>query len=134
VNDHRAPKGRKNNSGPWDTFSVRTVGLRINQRMAQEFNGDSQKIRQASLAQVSRVLKINPSRWTPAQQQSLENWSLVLAQIPNLTSWTSDEKRQLIKIILAKSASTEMFYLRQTHHHSRLRAELLLLGSSFHLS
>jgi hypothetical protein len=116
--------------GPWDTFSIRNLGLQINQRMAREFKGDSQKIRHASLAQVSRTLKINPSRWTPAEKQSLENWSLVLAQIPNLTNWTPEEKHQLIKIIEAKSASTEMPYLRQTQHHPRLRSELLHLGST----
>jgi hypothetical protein len=117
-------------SGPWDTFSTRTVGLQINQRMAREFNGESQEIRQASLAQVSRVLKINPARWTPAQMQSLENWSLVLAQIPNLSRWTPEEKHKLIKIIQAKSAKNEMPYLHQTQHHPRLRSELLRLGST----
>jgi hypothetical protein len=117
-------------SGPWDTFSTRNLGLQINQRMARDFKGDSQEIRQASLAQVNRVLNINPSRWTPAQKQSLENWSLVLAQIPNLTRWTPEEKHQLIKIIKAKSARTEMPYFRQTQHHPRLRSELLHLGST----
>jgi|HubBroStandDraft_1064217.scaffolds.fasta_scaffold00221_23 hypothetical protein len=117
-------------SGPWDTFSTRTLGLRINHRMARELNGESQKIRQASTAAVTRALNINPARWTPAQQQALENWSLVLAQIPNLTRWTPQEKQDVIKIIRAKSAANEMTYLRQTQHHPRLRAELLRLGSS----
>jgi hypothetical protein len=117
-------------SGPWDTFSTRNLGLRINRRMAREFKGDSQKIRHASVAQVSRALKINPSRWTPSQQQSLQNWSLVLAQIPNLPRWTTQEKQQLIRIIQAKSAPNEMSYLYQTQHHPRLREELLRLGSN----
>ena len=122
-----SPRG--NNSGPWDTFSIRTLGLRINQRMAKEFNGESQKIRQASTATITKALKINPSRWTVLQTQSLENWSLVLTQIPNLSRWTPEEKHQLIKIIRAKCASTEMPYLHQTQNHPRLRAELLRLGS-----
>ncbi len=129
-NDHRAPKGRKNNCGPWDTFSTRNLGLRINRRMAREFSGESQKIRQASTASVTQALGTNPSRWTSAQKQSLENWSLVLAEITNLPHWTRDEKDRLIKIIRAKSASTEMPYLRQTQHHPRLRSELLRLGST----
>jgi hypothetical protein len=116
-------------SGPWDTFSTRNLGLQINHRMSREFKGNSQKIRQASIANVTQALRINPSRWTPAQKQSLENWSLVLAQIPNLTRWTPEEKHQLIKIIRAKSAPTEIPYLRQTQHHPRLRAELLRRGS-----
>ena len=122
-----SPRG--NHSGPWDTFSTRTLGLRINHRMAKEFNGDSQKIRQASTKIVIRTLNLNPARWTPTQKQSLENWSLVLTQIPNLARWSPREKHQLIKIIQAKSATTEMPYLHQTQHHPRLRSELLRLGS-----
>jgi hypothetical protein len=120
---------RGNSSGPWDTFSTRNLGFRINQRMAREFQGDSQKIRQASTAAITQALKINPSHWTPAQKQSLENWSLVLTQIPNLSRWTPEEKRKLIKIIHAQSARSEMTYLHQTQNHPRLRAELLRLGS-----
>lgn len=98
--------------------------------MAREFKGDSHKIRQASTAAVTQALNLNPSRWTPLQKRSLEDWSLVLSEIPNLTHWTRNEKDQLIKIIRAKSALTELPYLRQTQHHPRLRSELLRLGST----
>jgi hypothetical protein len=116
--------------GLWDTFSTRTLGLKINRRMSQAFNADSHKIRQASMRKIIRSLNINPAHWTPAQKQSLENWSLVLAQIPNLPRWTPEEKYQLTKIIRAKSAITELTYLRQTQRHSLLRAELLRQGST----
>jgi hypothetical protein len=122
-----SPRG--DNAGPWDTFSTRNLGLRIANRMSREFNGDAHKLRQASIAQITQALNLNPARWTPAQKQSLENWSLVLALIPNLTRWTPAEKHQLIKIIRAKSAPNEMPYLRQTQRHPRLRSELLRLGS-----
>jgi hypothetical protein len=115
--------------GPWDTFSTRTLGLRVNHRMAREFEGDLKKIRLSSIAAVTQALRINPARWTPAQKQALENWSLLLALIPNLPRWTTDEKDQLVKIIRAKSASNEMSYLHQTQRHPRLRLELLRLGS-----
>jgi hypothetical protein len=115
--------------GSWDTFSTRNLGLRINRRMTQKFNGDGEKIRKHSLATVTRSLSLNPAPWTPAQLQSLENWSLVLALISDLSRWSPQEKQNVLKIIRAKSASTEMPYLRQTQHHPRLRQELLRLGS-----
>jgi hypothetical protein len=99
--------------------------------MARDFDGESQKIRQASTATITKALRINPSRWTFLQNQSLENWSLVLTQIPNLARWSPKEKHQLIKIIQAKSAPTEIPYLHQTQNHPRLRAELLRLGSTY---
>ena len=116
--------------GPWDTFSTYNLGLFINRRMSRDFNGDSQEIHKASTNTTIRALRINASGWSRTQLQSLENWSLILAQIPDLSSWTPAEKDQLIKIIRAKSALNEMPYLRHTQHHPRLRAELLRLGST----
>jgi hypothetical protein len=115
--------------GPWDTFSTRNLSLKINRRMAQDFNGDSHKIRQASMRKITQILSINPALWTQAQKHSLENWSLILSQIPNLPHWTPQEKHQLTKIIQAKAAKNELPYLHQTQRHSRLRSELLPLGS-----
>ena len=47
--------------GAWDTFSTRNLGLRVNRRMAREFAGDSERIRRASVAEVSRALGVNVS-------------------------------------------------------------------------
>ena len=115
--------------GAWDTFSTRNLGLLVNRRMAREFSGDSGKMRQACTAGMIRVLNINSSNWTSDQRRALENWSLVLAQIPDLADWTVEEKHELVKIIRAKSATNEMRYLRETQQHARLRSELLRLGS-----
>jgi len=115
--------------GSWDRFSARNLGLLVNRRMAREFNGDSNRIRQASTSAVVRALKINSSRWSLDGRQALENWSLVLALIPDLERWSADEKRQLVGIIRAKAAHNEMRYLRLSQRHPRLRAELQRLGS-----
>jgi len=115
--------------GPWDAFSTRNLGLQVNRRMAREFGGDNARIRRATVAEVSRALKINPSRWTPAERQALENWSLVLVMIPSLRRWTASEKRDALQIIRAQAGPDEMRYLRLTQQHPRLREELLRLGS-----
>jgi hypothetical protein len=115
--------------GPWDTFSVRNLGLLVNRRMARRFNGDHEKIHQASVLKVIQALEINPVHWSLDQMRSLQNWSLILALIPGLSRWSRAEKNQLIKIIRAKSAPNEMTYLHRTQCHPRLRAELLRVGS-----
>ena len=115
--------------GSWDTFSTRNLGLRVNRRMALEFGGDSARIRRRSVAEVSRVLGVNLSRWNLAERQAFENWSLVLSLIPNLTRWSSQEKRDATKIIRAQAGRHEMRYLRLSQEHPRLRADLLRLGS-----
>jgi hypothetical protein len=115
--------------GPWDTFSTRNLGLRVNRRMAREFAGDSPSIRQASVTEVCRAFGINLSRWNSAERQTFENWSLVLALIPNLSRWSGKEKQDAVKIIRAQAAPNEMRYLQLTQNHPRLRTELLRLGS-----
>ncbi len=119
-----------NTPGAWDTFSTRNLGLRVNRRMAREFSGNAGRIREASVKQVARALRLNPERWTAAQRRSLENWSLILALIPDLESWSAEEKRDLTGIIRSQSGASEMRYLRLTQRHPRLRRELLRLGST----
>jgi hypothetical protein len=116
--------------GPWDTFSTRNIGLRVNRRMTREFGGDSQRIRSASVAAVSRALGVNLSRWNSAERLAFENWSLVLALIPSLSLWTPQEKQDVGKIIRAQAGPDEMRYLRLTQQHLRLREEILRLGST----
>jgi hypothetical protein len=116
--------------GAWDGFSTRNVGLRINRRMAKLFDGDSNQLRKAFVTCVTDALGIPRSSFTAAQQDSLGNWSLVLALIPALSQWTLEEKRLLIDIIRSKSARSELRYLRQTQLHARLRTELLRLGTA----
>ena len=115
--------------GRWDTFSTRNLGLRVNRRMAREFGGDSARIRQASMAEVSRAVNVDLSRWNSAERQAFENWSLVLALIPNLRRWSPQEKQDAVRIIRAQAGPNEMRYLRLTQQHPRLRDEILRLGS-----
>jgi len=115
--------------GAWDTFSARNLGLRVNRRMAREFEGDSRRIRAASARSVARALGVKTSSLTASEQASLENFALVLALIPDLSFWTRDEKQAIVRIIRAKSKPDEMLYLHLTQSHSRLRDSLLRLGS-----
>jgi hypothetical protein len=117
-------------SGAWDTFSTRNLALRVNRRMAREFDGVSVRIREASVDAVSRALGVELSDWNPAERLAFENWSLVLALVPGLRRWRPQEKHDVAQMIRAQAAPNEMRYLRLTQRHSRLRAELLRLGSS----
>ena len=98
--------------------------------MAQEFGGDSGRMRRASVGEVSRALDISLSRWNPAERRAFENWSLVLALIPNLRRWSAKEKQGAVKIIRAQAGHNEMRYLRLSQEHPRLREEVLRLGST----
>lgn len=115
--------------GEWDTFSTRNLALRVNRRMAREFDGDAARLRGDAVKQVSRGLAIDPVRRTPVERQAFQNWSLALALIPDVARWPQQEKKLLCQIIEAKAGRDEMRYLRLTQRHSHLRKELLRLGS-----
>jgi hypothetical protein len=115
--------------GAWDRFSTRNIGLRVNRRMAREFQGDSDRMRPESVRSVARILGINTSRWTAPERASFENFSMLLALVPGLQSWRRDEKDALVRIVRSKSNADEMLYLHLTQRHDRLREALLKLGS-----
>jgi hypothetical protein len=115
--------------GAWDSFSTRNLGLRVNRRMAREFGGDCERMRQASVTEVSRALGVSLSSWSPAERQFFENWALVLALMPDLRGWPRKERADAVKIVRAQAGGNEMRYLRLTQRQVRLRHELLRLGS-----
>jgi hypothetical protein len=115
--------------GAWDTFSTRNIGLRVNRRMAREFQGDSDRIRKESVRSVARMLKVDTSSWTSPERASFENLALVLALVPALASWTREQKEALVRLIRSKSKADEMVYLHLTQRHERFREALLRLGS-----
>ena len=115
--------------GAWDTFSTRNIGLRVNRRMAREFQGDSTRMRKESLHSVVRILAVDPSSWTSSERASFENFAVVLALFPRLQDWKREEKDALVRIIRGKSKADEMLYLHLTQRHERLREALLKFGS-----
>jgi hypothetical protein len=115
--------------GAWDRFSARNIGLRVNRRMAREFQGDSGRMRKESARIVLRILNLDLSSWTDSDHVNFGNFALTLAMVPDLTSWTRDEKDALVRIIRSKSKADEMLYLHLTERHERFREALLKLGS-----
>jgi hypothetical protein len=115
--------------GAWDTFSTRNIGLKVNQRMSEKFQGNSQRFRKVAGAWLARALGVSAASWSPLQYNSLENFAVVLSRVPELPLWSEKDKDALVRIIRAKSAANEMLYLRLSQKHPRLRETLLNLGS-----
>jgi hypothetical protein len=115
--------------GAWDSFSTRSIGLRVNRRMAREFQGDSGRIRKQSVSSVARMLKVDTSSWTSSERASFESLAVVLGLVPDLAAWKREEKEALVRIIRSKSKADEMVYLHLTQRHERFREALLSLRS-----
>jgi len=115
--------------GAWDRFSTRKIGLRVNRHMAEKFGGDATRLREATSRTVARILRVDCTKWDDLERTIFENFAPMLAMTSGLRSWTTSEKKALIRIIRAKAARDEMQYLRLTERHPRLRAALLNLGT-----
>ncbi len=113
----------------WDDFQVRKIGLAIQRRMARDFDGDPEKIRLASVASVTRDLEINVRDWKEAELKALADLSLVFALISDLADWSKPDKQQLVKVIRSKASANESNYLHPLQKHTRLRTEILRIGS-----
>ena len=122
--------------GEWDRFLVRNIGLAVNRRMADEFDGDAQAMRAASAARVRRTLGVaaggaaGVERFNEAEEHAFSNFALVLALIPDLARWTAEEKRGALAIVRAKAGADELRYLRLLCRHARLRRAIIALGTN----
>ncbi|MGA8298680.1 MAG: hypothetical protein WB817_04310 [Terriglobales bacterium] len=118
--------------GAWDRFSTRNIGLQVNRRMGSEFAGDAERMREQARRALERALRTKTASWSALDRSAFDNFALVLAYAPELRSWTTKEKEDLVRIIRAKSKADEMTYLHLTQRHLRLRDLLLRLGSEPH--
>jgi len=115
--------------GAWERFSTRNIGLRVNRRMGEKFDGDVQRFRKVSTERLARILggKIPPA--DSLSRTSFENFGLVLSLVPKLQDWSSPEKQGVLEIIRARSGREEMPYLHLLQRHTQLRESLIRVGS-----
>ena len=114
--------------GAWDKFSIRSVGLAVQRRMARDFGGNADAMRQATTRQLARQFNVNPLRITAHEQQAFADFATVLSLVPDFPRWPSGEKAAVRAIIAAKAAGTELRYQRLLIKHARLRKAILRLG------
>lgn len=115
--------------GKWDRFAIRNLGLAVARRMAKEFGGDANRIREASRKGVAEALDLRPDSLNERQRCAFEDLALVLALIPDLADWTADQKRAVIQTVRAKAGRDESLYARRLQKHKRLRDAIIKIGS-----
>src|SRR5882762_167165 len=115
--------------GAWERFSTRNIGLRVNRRMGEKFDGDVQRFRKVATERLARILggKIPPA--DSLSRTSFENFGLVLSLVPKLQDWSTPEKQGVLEIIRARSRREEMPYLHLLQRHTQLRESLIRVGS-----
>jgi len=115
--------------GLWDRFSVRNIGLAVQQRIAEKFNGDAERMRRAVSAALSKDLHVDTRTLTTVEQSAFEDFAFVLSLVPELAKSTGKQKQALIEIVRAKVSADESDYLRLLQQHPALKEALVRLGS-----
>jgi hypothetical protein len=116
------------NSGDWDRFSVRNVGLAVQRFMATRHGGSEEKFRSAAVKKLSRVLG-GADSWRKAELPALNDFAAALSLVKDWDDWSESEKRALAQVVKAKAAADESKYLKLMQKHARLRNALIRFGS-----
>jgi hypothetical protein len=124
-----AASGKLAATGDWDRFKIRNLALRASSGRAEEAGGRAKRTRASSIKEVVRSLDVRPDSLAPFERRAFDNIAPVLALIPDLTAWTAEEKRGVVKIIRAKVSRDETQYARLLQKHKRLRDWIIKLGS-----
>lgn len=115
--------------GAWDKFSMRNIGLAVQKRMARDFDGNANAMREAAVTRLARIIKVDPQKLKPQAQIAFTDFATVLSLVPDLPRWSPDYKAALRQIIAAKAGRTEQHYQRLLVMHQRLRSAILKIGS-----
>ena len=76
-----------------------------------------------------RTIGLRAQRGIRRAAQGASGLELILPLIPDLKSWSDEERKRLDQIIKAKSGGEEVTYLKLMQKHERLRNALIKMGS-----
>lgn len=115
--------------GDWDRFTVRSLGLSVQRKMAASSRGNAKRMRTVAVERTVRLLGLRIDDWTEVELAVLSDFAVVLELVSDLNRWSDSEKQSLVQIIRAKSRSNERRYLKLMQGHVRLRTAMIKLGS-----
>ena len=121
-------ESEERNSGDWDRFQLRNIGLAVQRQMATTYDGDANRFRTEAVNELSRALNVRAQVWPNRARSALFDFAAAMSLV-DLKKWSDVEKTALAKVIRAKSAMDESNYLKSMQKHRRLRKELIRLGS-----
>ena len=90
--------------GAWDRFHVRRIGLAVNRRL-RDSRASASEFRERAEALVAKILRIRRSSLSARERAAFASFAPVLAQIPDLSRWKSDERRAAVDVVRAKAAA-----------------------------
>jgi hypothetical protein len=105
------------------------IGLAISRGLARRAGGD----REAGLAAASdaarRALGVRSlARFTPGERIAWDRWAPLVVLLPGLARWTTEQKRDLVRVVRAKGGRRESAFVHCFDAHRRLRTAVYRLS------
>jgi hypothetical protein len=116
--------------GEWDAFSTRNIGFAVQQKMARDFDGNSERMRGAVTSELMRNLGVDFQKWSFEQREAFADYACVMALAPKYREWSKAEQIALVEIIRAKTGPSENQYFALSQAHVPLKRLFLQVGSS----
>ncbi len=89
------------------------LSLAVSAWIGERHRGNRTAALAAAITVIRRVLDVRDfDRWTDAQRAAFAQWSLLLAQIPDLSAWPYRQRRALVALIRAKGSDEFDFHTR----------------------
>ncbi|HSS22663.1 MAG TPA: hypothetical protein VLL54_21505 [Pyrinomonadaceae bacterium] len=114
--------------GDWDRFQTRTIGLAAQRVMAKQYRGEAEKFKTQAVKRLENAVGLKFNNQPGPANSALNDFAVVSSLIPDLVRWSDEEKRELVKVILAKASPDESRYLKLMQRHQRLRQAMLKVG------
>jgi hypothetical protein len=107
----------------WRELSVASLGYVITEHFADTCGGDRRSGAKQTAARVARMLGLRDlSGWSRDELVALNRMAPLVASIPDLSRWTSAEKKALAEIIRAKGGLRERKFVLLCNRHEKFKA------------
>lgn len=112
-----------------DDLELSDIALSVTKRVGGEFGGNSIRAERAASVEVMRRLGVRGrSKWSPFESAAFDRLSLLAVMIPELGTWSVDEKKSLFSLMRAKGGRCERTYVRRLRDHRRFESALKVIA------
>lgn len=117
------------NSGDYVELSLSNLGYAVGNYIRDRYNSNRPEAVAQSVRKVTKLLNLTGiSKWTESERTALERLAPPICCIPDLSKWSTADRRQLGQIIRAKGAISERGYLIRSLRHPRFERAMRSLA------
>lgn len=116
------------NSGDWDQFQIRAIGLAAQRVMSAQNGGNADRFKAEAIKKLARATGIQINHWPAAAMTALSDFAVSLSST-DVGKWSEADRKAVVEVIRARAGSDESRYLKLMQKHERLRRLMIKLGN-----